>query len=498
MHPICFIPGSLVAPFRPRALGLIFALGVWGCVASQAASPAPAKQARWESLFNGRTLSGWDTWLAPASPQGQGPASAKPAASGLNHDPSHVFSVVTEDGKRVIRISGEQYGALTSLKSFTNFHLRIEYKWGTKKWPPRHQPQHYPDSGALYWCVGPQGAGSGAWMRSVECNIMQKGVGQWWAVAGTYVDAPARKVLLEQEPWIPYRGESPGEQCYVYQKGLPLITTGDGITSSIDPEKPGQWNVCEVYAWGNVGLHLLNGQVVLALVNPRYKENGVEHPLNRGPIQLQSEGAEIFYRKVDVRPIQSLPAELLTHVPESSPSEEGFESLFTNADSWKQCGPGSVTLDKGIATGQGGMGLWWYSQRTFTNFVLRGEWLQEQPIADSGIFVRFPDPGNDPWKAVRAGHEMEIGDPHPVKPGDTTGSIYPFSPPVEAPVQPVGRWNKYELVCVGHNYSVRINGQLVNTWTDPKQRSQSGYIGIQNYNDGKTVRHRRFRIKPLP
>jgi hypothetical protein len=35
-------------------------------------------------------------------------------------------------------------------------------------------------------------------------------------------------------------------------------------------------------------------------------------------------------------------------------------------------------------------------------------------------------------------------------------------------------------------------------WIDPKQRTLNGYIGLQNYNDGKTVRHRNLRIKPLP
>jgi len=45
---------------------------------------------------------------------------------------------------------------------------------------------------------------------------------------------------------------------------------------------------------------------------------------------------------------------------------------------------------------------------------------------------------------------------------------------------------------------VRLNGRLVTTWTDPGERSLSGYIGIQNYNDGKTVRHRNLRVKVIP
>jgi hypothetical protein len=136
------------------------------------------------------------------------------------------------------------------------------------------------------------------------------------------------------------------------------------------------------------------------------------------------------------------------------------------------------------------MGLWWYAGRQFTNFVLRGEFVQEQEIADSGVFLRFPDPKEDPWNAVHKGHEMEIGDPNPKDPTWRTGSIYPFQASINANTRAVGQWNQYEITCIGQNYSVRMNGKPIMTWTDPKQRTSSGYIGLQNYNDGKTVRHR--------
>jgi hypothetical protein len=38
---------------------------------------------------------------------------------------------------------------------------------------------------------------------------------------------------------------------------------------------------------------------------------------------------------------------------------------------------------------------------------------------------------------------------------------------------------------------------VVNTWTDTTQRTLSGFIGLQNYNDGKTVRHRNLRVKEV-
>jgi hypothetical protein len=93
---------------------------------------------------------------------------------------------------------------------------------------------------------------------------------------------------------------------------------------------------------------------------------------------------------------------------------------------------------------------------------------------------------------------MEIGDPEPKDPTWRTGSIYPFAASSRANTRPVGEWNTYELRCVDQTYTVTINGQEVTRWTDPDHRTASGYIGLQNYNDDKTVRHRNLRIQPLP
>ncbi len=180
--------------------------------------------------------------------------------------------------------------------------------------------------------------------------------------------------------------------------------------------------------------------------------------------------------------------------------EKGFRPLLTGeaARAWRQCGPGGFVLRNGVATAEGGMGLWWYQARMFTNFVLRGEFLQEQPLADSGIFVRFPDPGQDPWIAVNHGHELEIGDPNPENPTWRTGSIYPFAASTHANTHPPGRWNTFQLACVGQHYAVWINGTRVTAWTDPTSRSTHGFLGLQNYNDDQTVRLRNLRLRELP
>src|SRR5262249_10089749 len=63
-----------------------------------------------KTLFNGKDLSGWDTWL--------GRPFQEKKEVGLNDDPKKVYTVVEADGKPAIRISGEIFGALTSKDEF--------------------------------------------------------------------------------------------------------------------------------------------------------------------------------------------------------------------------------------------------------------------------------------------------------------------------------------------------------------------------------------------
>ena len=49
----------------------------------------------------------------------------------------------------------------------------------------------------------------------------------------------------------------------------------------------------------------------MVLTNSRHKVGGAEVPLTKGKIQIQSEGAEVFYRNIAVRPITAIPDEYL-------------------------------------------------------------------------------------------------------------------------------------------------------------------------------------------
>jgi hypothetical protein len=273
--------------------------------AAPSPSPSPSPSVWGVSLFNGRDLSGWDTWLGipHASVTGldlpKDEAGKYTAPQGLDTDPKHVFTVVTVDGAPAIRISGEMFGALTSREEYGDFHLRLEFKWGEKKWPPKENAAR--DSGILYYAVGEPGAADNkAWMRSLECQVQEHDTGDFWGVGGTFADVA---------------GDADGEgkdRKVVHRPGAPLVAVGGmprRAIKALDNERPtGEWNLVEVVCLRETCRHVVNGKTNLVLTNPRQPgADGAMVPLTKGRLQIQSEGAEVFYRNIQVRPISELP-----------------------------------------------------------------------------------------------------------------------------------------------------------------------------------------------
>jgi len=265
--------------------------------------PGARADDHWRSLFNGKNLDGWDTWLGKPHRSVEVAGLKKndkgdyTEAVGLNKDPLKVYTVVTEDGEPAIRITGQIFGAITTKEEFENYHLRFEVKWGEKKYPPRDKAIR--DSGLLYHCVGPHGAGGGFWMKSFESQIQENDFGDFYSVGGVIVDV---------------EGERMGEKGPItFKKGGTKFTGVTGrIIRSPKSEKPhGQWNVVELYAVGQTAVHVNNGVPNMVLTGLRHKVDAKETPLTKGKIQLQSEGAEVFYRKIEVRKIDKIPEALL-------------------------------------------------------------------------------------------------------------------------------------------------------------------------------------------
>jgi hypothetical protein len=236
----------MTRPSRPIAVRLALPLALTLAALVYAPSSFADDAEKTVSLFNGKDLAGWYTFTRHAD------KSADPYA-----DPKGVFKV--EDG--VIHISGEEFGCLTTKQEYGNYRLRLEVKWGAKKWPPRDGENTPRDSGILMHCVGPDKV----WTKSIECQIQERDFGDFYLVGGTTIDVNGKT-----------------------EKGRVVRTT--------DAEKPlGEWNVVEVICVGDTITNIVNGVVV---------NKATKASVARGKIILQSEGAEVFYRNVAITPLE--------------------------------------------------------------------------------------------------------------------------------------------------------------------------------------------------
>jgi hypothetical protein len=163
----------------------------------------------------------------------------------------------------------------------------------------------------------------------------------------------------------------------------------------------------------------------------------------------------------------------------------------SDLDGWRMAGPGGFDLVDGVLESRGGMGLLWYAARSFEDFVLDVHWQVVREEDNSGVFVRFPDPGDNPWIAVNEGYEIQIHDTAE-RAVHRTGAIYAFAAPTRPASNPPGTWNHFHIACTGQNYVVALNGAEVTRFTGG--RRTEGFVGIQNHDADSVVRFRRLTV----
>jgi hypothetical protein len=262
-----------------------------------AAVPQPAPAARKPDqpvvLFGpGTGLAAFETWLVDTHEK----------------DPDRVFSVVDQvDGAPALRISGERWGGVVTREAFRDYRLVVEFRWGLATWGERRNAAR--DSGVLVHGQGRPGNtgkdGNGPWMRSIEAQVIEGGVGDFILVAGYEPDG--RKV---QPSFVVAAGTDRDGEPVFDPSGAPKpfadgrvnwfgrdVDWKDalGFRGRADVESPyGQWTRLEVIVEGDRVTNVVNGTVVNRASQATFRE---------GRIMLQSEGAEIYFRKVELHPL---------------------------------------------------------------------------------------------------------------------------------------------------------------------------------------------------
>ncbi|SEB74453.1 protein of unknown function [Tenacibaculum sp. MAR_2009_124] len=231
-------------------------------------------------LFNGSDLKGWYTFIKKR---------------GRDKDPKNVFTV--NDG--MIKISGEEWGALITDKKYQNYTLLIEYKWGNKTYEPRLNKAR--DCGVLFHSKGMDGAFQEAWMCSIECQIMEGGTGDFVVVGdGSEEFQITSKVNPKKRGWG-YDFDPNGisktitEGRFNWLRRDPNWVDILGVRGKYDVEKEhGEWNRLECRVIKDEISIILNEVLINKVTNVKP---------SKGKIQIQSESAEIFFRRIELTPI---------------------------------------------------------------------------------------------------------------------------------------------------------------------------------------------------
>jgi hypothetical protein len=242
-------------------------------------------------LFDG-TLANFDPWLVDHH----------------TSDPERVYSVVDQiDGAPAIRISGKVWGGLLTKQAYRNYRLLVEFRWSGVTWGQRRDRSR--DSGILLHAQGRMGNTqkdfNGPWLMSHEFQIIEGGVGDYIAVAGfTETGEQIRPSLTAT-----VRKDRDGERVWDAKGASTLVNSGRvnwwgrsedwedklGFRGPKDVETPNLgWTRLEAVVNGASLQYYVNGQLVFEATNSS---------LTDGKIMIQSEGAEIYFRRIDLEPL---------------------------------------------------------------------------------------------------------------------------------------------------------------------------------------------------
>ncbi|MGJ8653876.1 MAG: ThuA domain-containing protein [Opitutaceae bacterium] len=216
-------------------------------------------------IFNGVNFDHWYSYLN---------------GLGVNNDPNNILKVngglihildLDENG------SNQPFGYFSTNENYRNYRLRFEYKWGTKKYAPRATALR--DSGLLYHFVG----NDVVWPTSVESQVQENDTGDFYFLGSSIGDSTVAS----------------GTNMY-QEGGVPVIGTGGSVLHSAAYDSLTEWNVAEVIVTEDEGIHLVNSKVNNRGTNFKYDGTIVQ---DEGRIAFQVEGAEIFYRNIEVKPL---------------------------------------------------------------------------------------------------------------------------------------------------------------------------------------------------
>jgi hypothetical protein len=288
-------------------------------------------------------------------------------------------------------------------------------------------------------------------------------------------------------------------------------------------DKPvGEWNKMKIRLIGERCSVWLNDQCVVDHVRlHNYFAKGEPLP-TKGPIQLQTHGAEIRFRNLALQTIGSEEAsKLLAEAESKLAGSAGFVSLFNGKDlSGWQGAKDDYTVESGAIQCKPGKGGVLYSEKTYGDYVFRCE-FKLPPGGNNGLAMRYPTQAelDEQPKGKRNTDPAYVGmcelqvldDGHSkygkIDPRQAHGSAYGMVAAKRGYLRPAGEWNHQIVRVVGSKINVELNGTqildadlstveeyMANTPHPGKNRT-NGHVGFAGHSD--PVQFRNIEIQSL-
>ncbi|HEX6657904.1 MAG TPA: family 16 glycoside hydrolase, partial [Ilumatobacter sp.] len=170
---------------------------------------------------------------------------------------------------------------------------------------------------------------------------------------------------------------------------------------------------------------------------------------------------------------------------------------------WDHAGSGGFqrVIDDGAPSlqAQGSGGILWYNAREFADYELEVSYEHNGVSDNGGIFLRFPNPGENRSIADQ-GYQVAILD-RVDDVANRTGSIIGYAAAQKLNAKPVGEgYNTFRIRFVGTrievylNESAQANADPVAVY-DNADKATQGFVGIENA--GASIRYRDIRVKEL-
>jgi len=243
-----------MSAFSPSRFAACAAFVTWSLFASAEA----VKPGKTMVLFNGHDLTGW----VPVAKDGPPPAETWAVADG------------------VIKCTGNPHGYLRTEGRYRDYHLTVEWRWSGPAPVDKQDRPHTRNSGVLLHVQTPDAI----WPKGLEAQLMEKNAGDFWVIGGVETTEHAR--LVEQAVVAAGPDETKGRNA-----------RGNRRTPKAQPSSekaPGEWNTCDI---------VCAGDTVTVRVNGVEQNRATGVTVSEGHICLQSEGAAVEFRQVQLEPL---------------------------------------------------------------------------------------------------------------------------------------------------------------------------------------------------